>query len=91
MDASAIEQAVIDNAAAVFAVDRAVVGRVRTLAELPTFSSFRLVDLIERVESTLGVEADAALLVPDNLRDVPGLCRVFAHSAGMTVIDGSRS
>lgn len=91
MDPSALEQAVIASASAVLAVDPATLRRARTLTELPTFSSFRLADLIERIEQALGVEADAALLTPDNLHDVAGLCRVFRRSAGVAVTDGSRS
>jgi acyl carrier protein len=45
-------------------------------AALPRFSSFRLVEIIERLESELGVELDPADLVPENLRSVDHLCRI---------------
>jgi acyl carrier protein len=46
------------------------------LASLPRFSSFRLVEIIERLEGELGVELDPADLVPENLRSVADLCRI---------------
>lgn len=92
MDARAIEQVVIDNASTVLAVDPATLSSTRTLTELPTFSSFRVVDIVERVEQSLGVEVDAALLTPDNLHDLAGLCGVFLRTAGLAAgeRDGSR-
>ncbi len=43
---------------------------------LPRFSSFRLVEIIERLEGELGVELDPADLVPENLHRVEDLCRI---------------
>ncbi|MER5880436.1 acyl carrier protein [Streptomyces sp. NPDC060235] len=43
---------------------------------LPSFSSFRLVEIVERVESELGRELDADELIPENLRRVDDLCRI---------------
>lgn len=43
---------------------------------LPRFSSFRLVEIIERLEDELGVELDPADLVPENLHRVDDLCRI---------------
>jgi acyl carrier protein len=43
---------------------------------LPRFSSFRLVEIIERLEGELGVELDPADLVPENLHRVDDLCRI---------------
>jgi acyl carrier protein len=40
------------------------------------FSSFRLVEIVERVETELGVEFDADELVPENLRQLDDLCRI---------------
>ncbi|MBL1089857.1 MULTISPECIES: hypothetical protein [Streptomyces] len=42
----------------------------------PTFSSFRLIEIIERLETALGRELDADALVPENLRRVDDLCRI---------------
>jgi acyl carrier protein len=43
---------------------------------MPRFSSFRLVEIIERLESELGIELDPADLVPENLHRVDDLCRI---------------
>lgn len=49
------------------------------LRSLPRFDSFQLVDIIDRVEVSLGAQmpADAAA---DDLADVAGLCRLFARA-----------
>ncbi|MFI9048306.1 acyl carrier protein [Streptomyces sp. NPDC053427] len=41
-----------------------------------SFSSFRLIEIIERLEDDLGRELDADALVPENLRRVDDLCRI---------------
>ncbi|MEU9111698.1 acyl carrier protein [Streptomyces sp. NPDC048483] len=41
-----------------------------------SFSSFRLIEIIERLEDELGRELDADALVPENLRRVDDLCRI---------------
>ncbi|MEU7477850.1 acyl carrier protein [Lentzea sp. NPDC042327] len=51
------------------------------LREFPGFSSFRLVDVIERVEARLGVEVAAEALTPESLRDLDSLCVLFTGSA----------
>lgn len=81
IEQAVIEQAVIEHASTVLAVDPATLSRTRKLTDLPTFSSFRIVDIVERVERSLGLEVDAALLTPDNLHDLAGLCTVFLRSA----------
>ncbi|MFD9404418.1 acyl carrier protein [Streptomyces sp. NPDC060011] len=43
---------------------------------LPSFSSFRLVEIVEQLESELGRELDADELIPENLRRVDDLCRI---------------
>lgn len=50
------------------------------LRELPGFSSFRLVDVIERVEARLGREVEPDALTPESLRDLDSLCGLFARS-----------
>jgi len=50
------------------------------LREFPGFSSFRLVDVIERVEARLGREVEPDALTPDSLRDLDSLCGLFARS-----------
>jgi acyl carrier protein len=49
---------------------------------LPNFNSFRLVDIVELVESRLGVTVDAEDLTVDALRDVDSLTRLFARAVG---------
>ncbi|WP_405782630.1 acyl carrier protein [Streptomyces sp. NBC_00859] len=41
-----------------------------------SFGSFRLIEIIERLEDELGAEFAAADLVPENLRRVDDLCRI---------------
>ncbi|MFE2375746.1 acyl carrier protein [Streptomyces sp. NPDC059398] len=43
----------------------------------PSFGSFRLIEIIERLEDDLGTEFAAADLVPENLRGVDDLCRII--------------
>jgi hypothetical protein len=52
------------------------------LRDLPNFNSFRLVDVIERVEARLGVELGPDDLGAASLRDVDSLCAAFARVAG---------
>ncbi|AJP00815.1 hypothetical protein TU94_04305 [Streptomyces cyaneogriseus subsp. noncyanogenus] len=54
-------------------------GALRADTDLRTvegFSSFRMVDIIDRLEARLGIECDSDDLLPENLRSVEGLCRV---------------
>ncbi len=52
------------------------------LAALPGFTSFRMVDLIDRLEKQLDIELDADDLVPENLRSMDGLCRIVRSATG---------
>ncbi|KAA2261400.1 acyl carrier protein [Solihabitans fulvus] len=63
----------------VLRLDESIVLAARTLRDLPNFNSFRLVDIIERVESQLNVELDADDLTPQALRDTDSLCAAFAR------------
>jgi acyl carrier protein len=76
-----VRGAVIDVVADTLAVDRATVSAAATLAALPTFNSFRAVEIVERLEERLGVELDAADLVPDNLNRIGSLCALFERAA----------
>ncbi|MFI7026195.1 acyl carrier protein [Micromonospora sp. NPDC049900] len=51
------------------------------LRDLPGFDSFRLVDVIDRVERRLGVEVPATALSAADLRDVGSLCAMFADAS----------
>jgi hypothetical protein len=52
---------------------------VDALRSLPGFSSFRLVEIIDRIERDLGVELPAEVGA-DDLRDVDGLSRLFTKA-----------
>ncbi|GAA0602509.1 hypothetical protein GCM10010174_18360 [Kutzneria viridogrisea] len=47
------------------------------LRDLPGYNSFKLVDVINRVEDRLGVQVDPRALTAQNLRDPASLCRLF--------------
>lgn len=68
---------VLDAVAAVLRVDPATVLATSTLRELPNFSSYRLVEVIEQVETALDVELTDEDLTPRALADVHALCAVF--------------
>jgi acyl carrier protein len=51
------------------------------LRALPEYNSFRLLDVIDRVESRLGVTVDPDDLTAESLRDVGTLCDLFAKAA----------
>jgi acyl carrier protein len=52
---------------------------VDELRALPGFNSFRLVEIIDRIERDLGVELPAEVGA-DDLQDVDGLCRLFTRA-----------
>ncbi|GHG14377.1 MULTISPECIES: acyl carrier protein [Amycolatopsis] len=70
---------VVDTVAAVLAIDSESVGD--SLAALPTFDSFSMIEIAERLEQRLGVELDAHDLTPANLGHVTRLCRLFERTA----------
>jgi acyl carrier protein len=51
----------------------------RPLRELPNFDSFRLVEVVTRLEGRFGVELEADQLAPDNLRDAGSLAGLFGR------------
>lgn len=74
----AVRSAVVGALASVLELDPAVVAG--PLRELPKFNSFRLVDVIERVESALRVELDPDDLATGDLRDVDALAGLFRRA-----------
>jgi len=74
----AVLDTVLDVVAAVLRVDPATVLATPTLRDLPNYSSYRLVEVIERVETALDVELTGEDLTPRALTDVHSLCAVFA-------------
>lgn len=79
-DTHALRTAVAEEAAAVLRVPAAELLAGRVLTEIPGFGSFRMVDIVERIEERLDIEFDAADLVPENLHDLDGLCRITARA-----------
>ncbi|MFF3495267.1 hypothetical protein ACFYWS_28400 [Streptomyces sp. NPDC002795] len=77
---AALRRRVADTVAAALAVDAADVLGARSLAELPGFTSFRVVDIIERLERDLSVECAADDLVPENLHHLDGIGRVLVRA-----------
>jgi acyl carrier protein len=75
-----VRDIVIDTAAEVLAVDRPALAAAESLAELPTYDSFRLVEIVERLEERFGAELDPADLTPGNLRRVESLCALFERA-----------
>lgn len=79
-DPDAVRRAVAEEAAAVLRVPAAELLAGRPLTGIPGFGSFRMVDIVERVEERLGIEFDADDLVPEHLHDLDGLCRITARA-----------
>lgn len=75
-----VRAAVVGALAVALHVDGAAIGSSASLRDLPGFNSFRLVDVIETVETRLGVELPGDGIASDDLRDVDGLCRLFARA-----------
>lgn len=71
-------------AAAVLRTDPATLLGGHPLDRVRGYTSFRVVEIIERLESELAVEFAADDLVPENLRDVDAICRIVpcAPTAG---------
>ncbi|MFJ4877312.1 hypothetical protein ACIP93_19120 [Streptomyces sp. NPDC088745] len=79
-DTDTLRTAVAEEAAAVLRVPAAELLAGRALTEVPGFSSFRMIDIVERIEGRLAIEFDADDLVPENLHDLSGLCRITARA-----------
>jgi acyl carrier protein len=72
-----VTRAVIDAVGSTLRLDYETVRGARTFRDLPGFTSFRLVEIIDRIERRLCVELPAEVTAND-LGDVAGLCRLFA-------------
>ncbi len=62
--------------AAVLRIDAAALLSGQPFTAVPTFSSFRVVEIVERLEERLGVSFDPDDLVPENLHRLDDLCRI---------------
>lgn len=76
----AVARAVLDALRHTLGLDEPTIRGAGTLRDLPGLDSFRLVDVIDRIERQLGVRLPADF-TGEHLRDVDGLCRLFAHAA----------
>ncbi|MFG1837135.1 phosphopantetheine-binding protein [Micromonospora sp. NPDC049175] len=81
MDRSTVHTAVIEVTAEVLGVDPDILHATPTLTNLPTFNSFRIVEVVERVEERLEVEVDPIELTPDNLTRLDTLTALFERTA----------
>ncbi|WFE41151.1 phosphopantetheine-binding protein [Micromonospora sp. WMMD998] len=81
MDNPAVRDTVVDIAAEILGVDPTTLRATPALTDLPTFNSFRIVEIVERVEERLEVEVDPADLTPDNLTRLDTLTALFERTA----------
>lgn len=81
MEHSDVRAVVIDITAEVLGVDQAALQAAPTLTALPSFNSFRIVEIVERVEEQLDVEVEPGDLTPDNLTRLDTLTALFARAA----------
>lgn len=77
-----VRAAVVAALGTVLGLDAHTINASRALRELPGFDSYRLVEVIERTEQMLGVEAAVNRVGADGLRDLNGLCRMFTAAEG---------
>ncbi|KUL37871.1 hypothetical protein ADL22_19710 [Streptomyces sp. NRRL F-4489] len=75
-DDTALRRTIAEVAAGVLGVPADGLLAGAPFDSFPSFSSFRLVEIIERLESALDRELDADELIPENLRRVDDLCRI---------------
>ncbi|MET8944511.1 acyl carrier protein [Streptomyces sp. NPDC004542] len=76
----ALRERVAASAGAVLRTDPAALLDGRPLADVPGFTSFRVVEIVERLERELSVEFVADDLVPENLHHVDGICRIVLRA-----------
>lgn len=79
----AVTRAVLDAVRHTLRLDEQTIRTAGTLRALPGFDSFRLVDIISRVEDRLGVRLPGDLS-GDKLGDVDGLCELFTAATAAT-------
>ncbi|MFC7309287.1 hypothetical protein ACFQVC_34395 [Streptomyces monticola] len=82
--ADALRGHVAAAAGAVLKADPAALLDGRELADVPGFTSFRVVEIVERLERELSLEFAADDLVPENLHHVDGICRIVLRAQAAT-------
>lgn len=85
--AAELRRTVAAAAAAVLDTDAEFFLHGRPFGEVPAFSSFRLVEIIERLEEKLRFEFAPDDLVPENLHDVDALCEIVRRSLPVSAED----
>jgi acyl carrier protein len=88
MDMTDVRAIVTEVTAEVLGVDSAALYASPTLTALPTFNSFRIVEIVERVEEQLDVEVEPAELTPDNLTRLDTLTALFERTASRSGMPG---
>lgn len=78
-DSDVVAGAVISAVQATLPLGDHAVHRTTALRSLPEFNSFRLLEIIDRVEASLGVAFPADVAAGD-LADIAGLCRLFERA-----------
>jgi hypothetical protein len=79
-DEPEVRDVVVEELGAVLRVGGADLTGQRPLRALPGFSSFRLVEVIERIEARLGIEVDADELTVDNLQHLDSVHGLFVRA-----------
>lgn len=74
-----LRRTVAEVAAAVLSTDPGPLLSGTPLTDIPTFSSFRVVEIVERLESELHIEFAPEDLVPENLHEIDAICRVISR------------
>ncbi|MFF4397098.1 phosphopantetheine-binding protein [Streptomyces sp. NPDC001480] len=88
METPDVRTVVTGISAEVLGVDQADLHSTSTLTQLPTFSSFRIVEIVERVEEELDTEVEASELTPDNLSRLDTLIALFERTLRASGVPG---
>ncbi|MCF3103090.1 acyl carrier protein [Streptomyces roseoverticillatus] len=77
---AALRERVAAVTAAVLRTDPAALLDGQPLAAVPGFTSFRVVEIVERLERELSLEFAADDLVPEHLHHIDGICRIVLRA-----------
>ncbi|MGW7281707.1 phosphopantetheine-binding protein [Streptomyces sp. NPDC054844] len=88
METPDVREVVTGITAEVLGVDQADLHTTDALTDLPTFSSFRIVEIVERVEEELDTEVEASDLTPDNLSRLDTLIALFERTLRASGVPG---
>ncbi|CAM5639372.1 phosphopantetheine-binding protein [Streptomyces pilosus] len=80
METPDVRAVVTAHTAEVLGTDHADLSSAGALTDLPTFSSFRIVEIVERIEEELDTEVEASELTPDNLSRLDTLVALFERT-----------